>query len=68
MRQIGFQPFDRPAKRAEQMIEINECLIDHEKRIGVIEKAGGITPPPSGYSPDPGDPGDLTVYFDNGLI
>lgn len=63
MRRPDFRSSDSGPRRAQQLGQMCDTLGDHEQRLCCVEVAV------EDYSPSgtPGDPGDLTLYFENGL-
>lgn len=60
---IEFSHTDSPPRRAGQLNQMVGRLCAAESEIGQLEReVADISP-----SGTPGDPGDLTVYFENGL-
>lgn len=55
-----FHRNQNPADRQRLMNRMADQVDDHEERLGAIEQ-GGVSP-----TAPAADPGDLTVYYENG--
>jgi hypothetical protein len=67
VKQIPFRVSDTGPMRTEQLSAMSAALCNHDWRLSEVEDAVVALGGSLGSDLSPDDPGDLTIYLENGL-